>query len=168
MWIVVGGSNWPSRLPRRLLGVSWGFLPRQEVTKTRRTITPIHLSSHSGREMWQKLSELDGTGRWSGGLVGRGAERCKGAVREPLNQLFLVLWDTMYSSYRNQRGSGVLPNGQHSWNISVTKEARVDPKVVLESLMKCPSRGIFFCSYIFLLKQTNILQHDTSSSLIGY
>ena len=42
-------------------------------------------------------------------------------------------------------GSGVLPKGQHSWNISVTKEARVDPKVVLESSMECPSRGIFFC-----------------------
>ena len=42
------------------------------------------------------------------------------------------------------RGSGVLRKGQHSWNISVTKEARVDPKVVLESSMECPSRGIFF------------------------
>ena len=31
-----------------------------------------------------------------------------------------------------RRGSGVLQKGQHSWNISVTKEARVDPKVVLE------------------------------------
>ena len=41
------------------------------------------------------------------------------------------------------RGSGVLPKGQHSWNISVTKEARVDPKVVLESSMECPSRGNF-------------------------
>ena len=42
------------------------------------------------------------------------------------------------------RGSGVLPKGQHSWNISVTKESRVDPKVDLESLMECPFRGIFF------------------------
>ena len=37
------------------------------------------------------------------------------------------------------RGSGVLPKGQNSWNISVTKEARMDPKVVLESVMECPS-----------------------------
>ena len=43
------------------------------------------------------------------------------------------------------RGSGVLRKGQHSWNISVTKEARSDPKVVLESSMECPFRGIFFC-----------------------
>ena len=42
-----------------------------------------------------------------------------------------------------QRGSGVLSKGQRSWNISVTKEARVDQKVVLEPSMKCPSRGIF-------------------------
>ena len=41
------------------------------------------------------------------------------------------------------RGSGVLPKGQHSWNISVMKEARVDPKIVLELSMKCPSLGIF-------------------------
>ena len=41
------------------------------------------------------------------------------------------------------RGSGVLPKGQHSWNISVTKEARGDPKVVLELLMECPSWGFF-------------------------
>ena len=34
--------------------------------------------------------------------------------------------------FGSQRGSGVLRKGQHSWNISVTKEARVDPKVVLE------------------------------------
>ena len=44
----------------------------------------------------------------------------------------------------DSRESGVLRKGQHSWNISVTKEARVDPKVVLELLMECPSRGIFF------------------------
>ena len=35
------------------------------------------------------------------------------------------------------RGSGVLPKGQHSWHISVMKEARMDPKVVLELSMKC-------------------------------
>ena len=34
--------------------------------------------------------------------------------------------------------------GQHSWNISVTKEARMDPKVVLESSIKCPYQEIFF------------------------
>ena len=38
----------------------------------------------------------------------------------------------------------MLRKGQHSWNISVTKEARVDPKVVLESLTECPSRRNFF------------------------
>ena len=43
------------------------------------------------------------------------------------------------------RSSGVLWKGQHSWNISATKQARMDPKVVLESLMECPFRGIFFC-----------------------
>ena len=43
------------------------------------------------------------------------------------------------------RGSGVLPKGQHSWNISVTKEARMDLKVVLELSMECLFRGIFFC-----------------------
>ena len=49
----------------------------------------------------------------------------------------------------------MLPKGQHSWNISVTKEARVDPKVVLESLMECPSEVIFFWPYIFFKnKQT--------------
>ena len=37
-----------------------------------------------------------------------------------------------------------MPKGQHSWNISVTKEARVDPKVVLESSMECPSRESIF------------------------
>lgn len=40
--------------------------------------------------------------------------------------------------------SGVLPKGQHSWNISVMKEARLDQKVFLDSLMECPSWGIFF------------------------
>ena len=68
----------------------------------------------------------------------------------------------------NPRGSGVLRKGQHSWNISVTKEARVDPKVVLESSTECPSRGIFFLSIKKSSKQTNIFQNDTSSSLIGY
>ena len=43
-------------------------------------------------------------------------------------------------------GSGGLWKGQHTWNISVTKEARADPKVVLESSTECPSRGIFFSS----------------------
>ena len=60
------------------------------------------------------------------------------------------------------RGSGVLPKGQHSWNISVTKEARVDPKVVLESslLESCFANKKS-------LKQTNTLQDYSSSSLIG-
>ena len=35
--------------------------------------------------------------------------------------------------------SGVLPKGQHSWNISVMKEARLDQKVFLDSL------GNLFC-----------------------
>ena len=44
------------------------------------------------------------------------------------------------------KGEWSVAKGQHSWNISVTKEARVDPKVVLESLMECPyfARTIFF------------------------
>ena len=58
--------------------------------------------------------------------------------------------------------------GQRSWNISVTKEARMDPKVVLESSTKCLFRGIFFFTVKKSLKQTNKLQNDTSSSLIGY
>ena len=76
----------------------------------------------------------------------------------------------IYNNSRNKRrkrGSGVLPKGQHSWNISVTKKARVDPKVVLESSMECPFWESFFaCNFFF--KRTNILQNDTSSSLIGY
>ena len=57
----------------------------------------------------------------------------------------------------------MLPKGQHSWNISVTKEARVDPKVVLESslLESC-------FAHKKSLKETNTLQNDTSSSLFGY
>ena len=43
------------------------------------------------------------------------------------------------------RGSGVLRKGQHSWNISVMKEARMVPKVVLESSMEFLFHGIFFC-----------------------
>ena len=41
----------------------------------------------------------------------------------------------------NLRGSGVLPKGQHSWNISLTKEARVNPKVDLESSVEWPFLG---------------------------
>ena len=47
------------------------------------------------------------------------------------------------------RGSGVLPKGQHSWNISVMKEAKMDPKVVFESSAKCSFRRIFFCPQNF-------------------
>ena len=65
------------------------------------------------------------------------------------------------------RGSGVLPKGQHSWNISVMKEARIDPEVVLELSTECLFRESFFACKK-LLKQTNILQNDASSSLIGY
>ena len=61
-----------------------------------------------------------------------------------------------------------MQKGQHSWKISVMKEARVDPKVVLESLMECPSRGIFFPPVKKSFKQTNILKNDATSSLIGY
>ena len=67
-----------------------------------------------------------------------------------------------------QRGSGVLRKGQHSWNISVTKGARMDRKVVLESSTECPFQGIFLCPPKKSFKQTNILQNDTSSPLIGY
>ena len=74
----------------------------------------------------------------------------------------------MKKKKNNVRGSGVLRKGQHSWNISVTKEARVDPKVVLESSAECPFRGIFFFAPKKSVKQTNILQNDTSSPLIGY
>ena len=52
------------------------------------------------------------------------------------------------------RGSGVLRKGQYSWNISVKKEARVDPKVVLELSAECPFGGIFFCPIFFLNKRT--------------
>ena len=53
------------------------------------------------------------------------------------------------------RGSGVLPKGQQSWNIFVTKEARVDPKAVLESSMECLLGFLFFCPKINNLnKQT--------------
>ena len=38
----------------------------------------------------------------------------------------------------------MLPKGQHSWNISVMKEARVDPKVVLELSTECSSGESFF------------------------
>ena len=38
----------------------------------------------------------------------------------------------------------MLLKGQHPRNISVTKEDRMDPKVVLESSMECLFRGIFF------------------------
>ena len=66
------------------------------------------------------------------------------------------------------RGSGVLRRGQHSWNISVTKEARAYPKVVLELSTECPSWRIFICPWKKSSKQTNIFQNYTSSSLIGY
>ena len=65
------------------------------------------------------------------------------------------------------RGNGVLPKGQNSWNISVSKEANVDLKVVLESMMECPSGIIFFFTCKKMFKQTSIFQNDTSSFLIG-
>ena len=43
------------------------------------------------------------------------------------------------------RGNGEWTKGQHSWNISITKEARMDPEVVLDSSAECLFRGIFFC-----------------------
>ena len=46
--------------------------------------------------------------------------------------------------YFDTRGSGVLRKGQHSWNISVTKEARMDPEVVLDSSAECLFRESFF------------------------
>ena len=48
-------------------------------------------------------------------------------------------------SRKISRGSGVLPKGQHSWNISITKEARIDPEVVLDSSAECLFWGIFSC-----------------------
>ena len=42
------------------------------------------------------------------------------------------------------RGNGEWTKGQHSWNISITKEARMDPEVVLDSAAECLFRGIFF------------------------
>ena len=57
---------------------------------------------------------------------------------------------------------------KHLWNISVTKEARMDPKVVLESLRNAFIGESFFASEKKLSKQRHILQNDTSSSLIGY
>ena len=47
---------------------------------------------------------------------------------------------------RSSRGSGVLPKGKHSRNISVTEKARMDPKVVLELSMECPFGVSFFGS----------------------
>ena len=41
-------------------------------------------------------------------------------------------------------GSGVLRKGQHSWNISVTKESRINPNVVLELSMECLFGEILF------------------------
>ena len=55
------------------------------------------------------------------------------------NLIHLGIKNWLETIFFNIRGSGVLPKGQHSWNISATKEARVDPKVVLESSMECPS-----------------------------
>ena len=46
---------------------------------------------------------------------------------------------------RITRGNGEWTKGQHSWNISITKEARMDPEVVLDSSAECLFRGIFFC-----------------------
>ena len=61
----------------------------------------------------------------------------------------------------------MLRKEQHSWNISVTKEARMEPKVLLESSMECLFGGIFL-PVKKLSKQTNILQNHTSRSLIVY
>ena len=80
----------------------------------------------------------------------------------------MLLAKVREQSVKSTRGSGVLPKGQHSWNISVTKEARMDPEVVLDSSAECLFWGIFFCLQKKLLKQTNKLQNYTSSSLIGY
>ena len=44
-----------------------------------------------------------------------------------------------------KRGNGEWTKGKHSWNISITKEARMDPEVVLDSSAECLFRGIFFC-----------------------
>ena len=49
------------------------------------------------------------------------------------------------SRSERRRGNGEWTKGQHSWNISITKEARMDPEVVLDSSAECLFRGIFFC-----------------------
>ena len=43
------------------------------------------------------------------------------------------------------RGNGEWTKGLHSWNISITKEARMDPEVVLDFSAECLFWGIFFC-----------------------
>ena len=61
-------------------------------------------------------------------------------VRNPEMHIIEAIKNVLVKN--QERGSGVLPKGQHSWNISVMKEARV---VVLEPPMECPSRRIFIC-----------------------
>ena len=45
----------------------------------------------------------------------------------------------------------MLPKGQHLWNTSVTKEARMDSKVVLELLMEC----LFLGNLYFTIKKNH-------------
>ena len=69
-----------------------------------------------------------------------------GEIKEPLKPWSWSRWiKPCKTSIFPWRGSGAFPKGQHSWNISVTKEARVDPKVVLESSVECSSRGTLIC-----------------------
>ena len=48
----------------------------------------------------------------------------------------------------------MLPKGQHSWNISVTKEARVDPKGSSGIVDGMPfSRNLFLTIFFFFLNK---------------
>ena len=78
----------------------------------------------------------------STGYLGLNSETLKFQVNFPKCKSYICL---VFFLILLLRGSGVLPKGQLSWNISLMKEARVDPKIVLELSMECPSRGIFFC-----------------------
>ena len=75
-----------------------------------------------------------------------------------INKDFVKIWRNFFFEILTfLRGSGVLPKRQQSWNISLTKEARIDPKVVLESSVECNFLGIFFCPWTNLWKQTKKL-----------
>ena len=43
-----------------------------------------------------------------------------------------LLTNFVSTRQNDSRGNGEWTKGQHSWNISITKEARMDPEVVLD------------------------------------